>query len=185
MPAPKLILVGGSPATGKTTVSRKLGEATGIARVSLDEIKEALFDRVGYRNRAWSKQVGQIAFPAFQRLVEIHLERGDSVIADATFLWLDDARWIRELAARTGVELVLVWLTADPRVLRERFLTRANTSRHPGHCDSLDEVLAEFDERFFTKTFLPLPLGCPTCVVDTTDLGAVQHEEILSFVCAS
>lgn len=184
MPAPKLILVGGPPATGKTTVSQKLSEATGMARVSLDEIKEALFDLVGYRDRAWSKSMGRLAFHAFQGLIEMHLERGEAVIADATFLWLDDARWIREYAERYGAEPSLVWLTADPRVLRERFLARASTSRHPGHCDALEFVMDEFDERFFTKSFLPLPLGCRTHIVDTNDLNAVQHEEIISFVCA-
>ena len=43
-------------------------------------------------------------------------------------------------------------------------------------------MIAEFDERFFNKTFLPLPLNARTLVVDTTDVGAIDHEAILKHV---
>lgn len=178
----KLIVVGGSLATGKSTISSMIANETGFARVSLDEIKEALFDRVGYRDRAWSKEIGRIAFGAFRDCIELHLRRGDSVVADATFLWPDDADWVHAFAERSGAELILVWLTADPRVARERFVHRAKTTRHPGHNDALEEVLAEFDERFFSKTFLPLPIRARRLVVDTTDLSAVDHSAILRFI---
>lgn len=178
----KLIVVGGSLATGKSTISSMIAKETGFARVSLDEIKEALFDLVGYRDRAWSKEIGRIAFGVFRDCIELHLRRGDSVVADATFLWLDDADWVHAFSEQHGAELVLVWLTADPRVARERFIVRANTSRHPGHNDALEEVIAEFDERFFNKTFLPIPLRGRTLVVDTTDIANVDHGAIRRFV---
>lgn len=178
----KLIVVGGSLATGKSTISSMIAKETGFARVSLDEIKEALFDLVGYRDRAWSKEIGRIAFGVFRDCIELHLRRGDSVVADATFLWLDDAGWVHAFSEQHGAELVLVWLTADPRVARERFIVRANTSRHPGHNDALEEVIAEFDERFFNKTFLPIPLRGRTLVVDTTDIANVDHGAIRRFV---
>ena len=86
----KLVIVGGSLATGKSTISSNIADRTGMVRISLDEIKEALFDVVGYRDRAWSKEIGRIAFSVFKDCIELHLRRGDSVIADATFLWVDD-----------------------------------------------------------------------------------------------
>lgn len=178
----KLIVVGGSLATGKSTISTELARATGIARVSLDEIKEALFDVGGYRDRAWSKEIGRAAFPVFQHLIEMYLSRGESVIADATFLWLDDANWLHAYAERYGAELIQLWLSADPRVARERFIRRARTTRHPGHNDALESVLAEFDERFFQKTFIPLPLRARTMVLDTTDLSRIDHGAVRRFV---
>ncbi len=119
----------------------------------------------------------------FQRLVGMYLERGESVIAVATFLWPDDADWVEELAGRHQAELVQIWMTADPRAARERFIARAGTDRHPGHCDSLETVLAEFDERFFSRSFVPLPLSGRTLVVDTTDFSAVRFPDIIRFVC--
>lgn len=182
MDRPKLIIVGGSLATGKSTVSSRLSEQLGIQRVSLDEIKEALFDLGGFRDREWSKEIGRLSFPVFRELIGLHLARGESVIADATFLWLDDASWLHEFADTYGAELIQIWLTADPLVLRERFIERANTTRHPGHNDALESVMEEFDERFFNKTFIPLPLNGKTKIVDTTDFSTVDHDDILGWI---
>ena len=182
MARPKLIIVGGSLATGKSTISSQLSNKTGIQRVSLDEIKEALFDLGGFRDRDWSKEIGRLSFPVFRDLIALHLARGESVIADATFLWLNDADWLHEFADKYNAELIQIWLTADPLVLRERFIERAKTSRHPGHNDAIESVIEEFDERFFNKTFIPLPINAKTKIVDTTDLSAIDHDDILRWV---
>jgi len=182
MDRPKLIIVGGSLATGKSTISSRLSDKTGIQRVSLDEIKEALFDLGGYRDREWSKEIGRLSFPVFRDLIELHLSKGESVIADATFLWPDDLKWIHDFANKYNAEIKQIWLTADPLVLRGRFIERANTDRHPGHNDALEHVLDEFDERFFNKTFIPLPINGKTKIVDTTNLNDVDHDEILKWI---
>ena len=178
----KLILVGGSLATGKSTISSMLSSRTGIQRVSLDEIKEALFDLGGYKDRAWSKEIGRLAFPVFRDLIELHLQAGESVIADATFLWLSDLEWIHQFVEAYQVSVKQVWLTANPLVLRDRFIERARTTRHPGHNDALEDVLGEFDVRFFSKTFLPLPVNGETKIVDTTDVSTINHDEIVEWV---
>ncbi len=177
----KLIIIGGAPATGKTSLARTLQELTGIARVSMDEIKEALFDVVGYKDRAWSQEVGKMAWPVFQQTVHMYLDRGVSIIAEATFLYPDDADWLHALADRHGVELIQIWMTSNPIVARERFIHRANTIRHPGHNDALESVMEEFDERFFNKSFIPLPLRGRTRVIDTTQ-GYVGIEDVLDFI---
>lgn len=179
---PKLIVIGGSLATGKSTIAKYLEQETGIKRISMDDLKERLFDIGGYRDRAWSKRIGHIAWPVFQQLVELHLEQGEDVIAEATFLWPDDAVWINALASQFHADLFQIWMTADPVVARERFMHRANNERHPGHNDHVDHVIEEFDERFFKKRFDPLPLNGKTLVVDTTDFGAVVFATIMSFV---
>ena len=178
----KLIIVGGSLATGKSTLSHVLAQRLGIQRVSLDEIKESLFDVGGYRDREWSKQIGRLAFPVFRDLVGLHAARGESVVAEATFLWPADVEWLHGFAERFGVELVQIWLTADPHVTRDRFIARAQSMRHPGHNDALEAVLEEFDQRFFNKTFIPLPINGKTKIVDTTDFSTVNHDEILGWI---
>lgn len=178
----KLIIIGGTLATGKSTIAKYLEKETSIKRISMDELKERLFDIGGYRDRAWSKRIGHIAWGAFQQLVELHLEHGDDVIAEATFLWPDDPEWLQDIADRYHADIYQIWMTADPAVARERFVHRSNRERHPGHCDHLDHVIEEFDERFFQKRFNPLPLNGKTLVVDTTDFNVVNQEEILKFL---
>ncbi|MBI5369849.1 ATP-binding protein [Candidatus Uhrbacteria bacterium] len=178
----KLIIVGGSLATGKTTIAAALSNKTQITCVSMDVLKEHLFDVGGNRDRAWSKRIGHIAWQAFRQLIELHLEHHNDVIAEATFLWPGDADWIHEAAQTFGAELYQIWLTADPVVARERFIRRAQTERHPGHNDQVDHVMEEFDQKYFQHRFDPLPLKGETLVVDTTDFDAVDQEEICRFV---
>lgn len=105
----------------------------------------------------------------FQKFVHLHLDRGDSVIAEAIFLYPEDKDWLQDLAKAHGAELIQIWMTANPLVARERFIQRAGTTRHPGHNDSLETVLGEFDERFFNRSFIPHPINGKTFEVDTTE----------------
>lgn len=180
---PKLILVGGSLATGKSTLSSFLSKKLGYQRVSLDEIKETLFDIAGYSDRSWSKEVGRLAFSVFRDLIGMHLSRTSSIVADATFLWPSDVDWLERFVADHDIELVQIWLTADPRVLRERFVRRAKSGKHhPGHNDLLEHVIEEFDERFFNKSFIPLPLSGKTKIIDTTSFDDIDYDDLLSWL---
>ncbi len=182
MKRPKLIVIGGSLATGKSTLAKTIEEQTGVKRVSMDELKERLFDVGGYRDREWSKRIGALAWPAFKEMVELHLEHGDDVIAEATFLWPNDIDWIHKASDKHKADIHQIWMTADPRVARERFINRANNERHPGHCDSLEDVIEEFDQRMFNRTFIPHPVNGKTIVVDTTDFDKMDHEFIENFI---
>lgn len=179
---PKLIMIGGSLATGKTTLAGQVVEATGAQYISMDRIKENLFDVMGSFDRAWSKEVGRVAWPVFQNFIDLHLGRGESVVAEATFLWPDDKDWLLEICEKRGADLIQIWLTADPDVLRQRFVARANDDRHCGHCDGLPEVLEEFEQRFFNRTFIPHPIDVPTLVVDTSNFDEVDHDAVLRFL---
>ncbi|MFC1788111.1 AAA family ATPase [Patescibacteria group bacterium] len=179
---PKLVIVGGSLATGKSTISNEIAKQTGWQRVSMDEIKETLFDVGGYRDREWSQGIGRLAFPVFQELIGMHLSRGEHVIADATFLWPSDVEWLHDHADKHEAELVQIWMSADPRVARERFVARANKERHPGHNDALEHVLDEFDQRFFSKSFVPLPIRGETMIVDTTYSTNIDLNKIINFL---
>lgn len=181
MQKPRLIIIGGSLATGKSTVSEKVSVQLCVPIVSMDRIKEAFFGVGGFRDREWSKHIGRVAWSAFKEMVELYLSRGESVIAEATFTWADDKDWIEELQSRYGMDVFQVWLTSDPRVARQRFVDRMNSGNVCRHCDEIDEVLDEFDQRYFNRTFIPLPLSASTLIVDTTDRFP-DDEEILAFL---
>lgn len=179
----KLIIIGGSLATGKSTIAKYLEKELEIKRVSMDELKERLFDIGGYRDREWSKRIGQIAWPIFQEMVELHLEQNEDVIAEATFLWPDDRTWLEKMALKYSVDIYQIWMTANPQVARERFITRAQSlKRHPGHNDALEYVLEEFDQRFFNRTFISHPIKARTLVVDTTGFQDGWKESVSQFL---
>lgn len=178
----KLVIVGGSLATGKTTLAKKISDHTGFTWISKDAMKEALFDVIGYRNRQWSREVGALAFPLFVGVVEMFVSRGESIVTDAPLICESDIGWLNSLVEKHGVQIKQVHLTANPDVLRQRFIDRANTDRHPGHNDALETVLEEFDKKYFSKTFIPLPIKGETKIVDTTDFEQVNDEDIYSFI---
>lgn len=179
---PKLIVIGGAPATGKSVLAEKIQAATGFHRVSKDHLKEHLFDVIEYRDRQWSRELGILAFPLFMGIVEMYLKRGESVIIDNPFVHVDDLAWFEKFVELYDTQIIQIHLMADPTVLRQRFIERANIHRHPGHNDALEEVLDEFDARWFNKSFIPLPIGTKTKIVDTTDFGAMNHDEILQWI---
>ena len=179
----RLIVIGGSLATGKSTIAKFLEEQLHVKRISMDELKERLFDIGGYRDRTWSMQIGQLAWPVFQKMIELHLEQGEDVIAEATFLWPDDAGWLNTLIETYAIDVYQIWMTADPQILRQRFVERAQSlRRHPGHNDSLECVLEEFDQRFFNRTFIPHPIQAKTLIVDTTEFQDRWMEEVGRFL---
>lgn len=51
-PSPQVILVNGLPATGKTTLARRIATDLRLPLLAKDAIKETLFDTLGWSDRA-------------------------------------------------------------------------------------------------------------------------------------
>ena len=69
------ILIAGMPATGKTRFAHWLGRRRGIPCVSKDELKEILFDEVGFRSRAEKVKLGVAAMRMMYAFAEAHLQQ--------------------------------------------------------------------------------------------------------------
>lgn len=143
MPDPTLLLVTGLPCTGKTTLARALAAALGAPCFTKDEVKERLFDRLGWSDRPWSKTLSLAAFDLLFDAARACLAAPASVILEGNFDPDAESARYAALRAATPFDLVQVWLTCAPDVVVERFRARTGT-RHPGHVDAttLDEVAA-------------------------------------------
>ena len=58
-----LIIIWGLPCTGKTTLGPWLAKELGLPFVHKDGIKESLFESLGWKDRAWSKQLSSPPHP--------------------------------------------------------------------------------------------------------------------------
>jgi shikimate kinase len=131
------ILLVGLMGSGKSTVARLVGEATGRAVLDTDEMVEAA---AGMSVRRIIETLGEADFRARERtaLVEA-LDRGDVVVAAAggSVCSAESAALVR--ARRAARACVVVWLTAP---LAELALRTASGEHRPALDDGAEVALA-------------------------------------------
>ncbi len=132
-PPPELVAVGGLSGTGKSTLAATLaaqiGPCPGAVHLRSDLERKALFGRTemerlgaeGYTEAATARVYGTLIEKA-----ERVLAAGHGVIVDAVFAREDERRHLETAAAKAGLPLKGLWLTASPSVLMERVAQRRN-----------------------------------------------------------
>lgn len=129
----KLIIIAGMPATGKSTVAGKLGKALGMPILEKDDIKEEMFDTIGYADLTQKRALDAAATNILLRNAETLLKSGVSLILVNNF---DSAMapTVQSMIDRCGCRCVTVFLNGDPEVLYQRYVERdKKNSRHLGH----------------------------------------------------
>jgi len=117
---PVFVVVSGLPGTGKSFFSRKLAGRMPFLIIESDEMRKALFPYPDY-----SAEESSRLFKALHSLIEGLLREGISVILDATNLVEFHRERLYHIGDKTGVKLILVWVTAPAEVVRERLKRRA------------------------------------------------------------
>lgn len=142
---PRLVLVGGSPGTGKSTLAEALGAAHGWAVVRSDVVRRELAGRpaVGPPSGAGARtddriEAGAYAPAATDAVYAALLDRarealgaGDSVVLDASWRTTAHRAAAADLARVTGARLDALRCTAPEGVCRERVRRRAAAGRDP------------------------------------------------------
>ncbi|GFZ83214.1 hypothetical protein GCM10011403_28420 [Pseudohongiella nitratireducens] len=149
-----VIVVSGSPASGKTTVAQWLASKINIPLLSKDDYKERLFDKFGIDDRAWSKRLGKISFNQLCRDVRCHVARGNSFILESAFR-SDDGEALSEMLISRPV--IHAHCVIPPSLALTRFRIRARTQgRHKGHADetNLKELSLILEEEKFEPSII-------------------------------
>ncbi len=150
-----LTIILGSPASGKTTLARRLAADLGVACLCKDDVKEALFEQLGTGDRAWSRRLSEASFAALARLAATQLAVGTSCIVEGNLRPAHGAVWAGLLEAHRAA-VRQVWCHCTPALIRERFAARR---RHPGHLDA-GQLAGELEASAAQPpTFLEIPGG--------------------------
>jgi aminoglycoside phosphotransferase family enzyme/predicted kinase len=128
----RLTLVGGGPGSGKSTLARGISDRTGWAVVRSDEVRKDLVG-VGHEQHLtsaigegiYSEATNRATYAAMLDRTRLLLERGESVILDATWRDADARRAAAELAEGTSSQLVEIRCDAPIAVRQERVGQRA------------------------------------------------------------
>lgn len=177
-----LVIISGLPATGKTVLSRKLAQHTGLPLLSKDTIKEILFNGVGHGDRAWGEKLNVPTYDLLDYVVEQEVAAKHSLIIETPY----DSDFRKEkylaLQEKYGFTCIQVLCYAEPQVLIQRFIDRIGASdRHPGHNDAaaLEDFKASIREAGKVE---PLPLKGKVYEIDMTDFAAVNETELFKHV---
>jgi predicted kinase len=127
-PAAVLIILG-SPASGKTTLATRLATDLEIPCYSKDAVKEALFATLGVGDREWSRRLSAASFAAVLELARAQVQGGGACIVEGNWRQAH-APALREIGARCGQ----IRLFVGAEEARRRFQAR---HRHAGHLDAM------------------------------------------------
>jgi predicted kinase len=131
--AAKLTIILGSPASGKTTLARRLGLQWSVPVLCKDDVKEALFDSLGQGDRAWSRRLSEASFTTLVHLAQRQLSLGQSCIVEGNWRAVN-LPGIELVLRESGARVVQIWCCANPAEIVRRFTAR---TRHAGHLDAL------------------------------------------------
>lgn len=166
MKLPALIVVCGAPASGKTTLARRLSRDLGLPLLEKDTIKESLAEVIEVVDRAASKEVGAASFRVLYDLAFGMLSQGADVVIEANLTRRYATSELERLASIS--QLAVVQCVADREVVEQRYRDRhAEAVRHAAHfdLDALPDLLAGLDAGDFDLT----ALGFRTITVRTDD----------------
>ena len=164
---PFVIVISGLPATGKSTLAKRIGTDLKIPVISRDEVRSANFDGTPAAMRSLTRTV--------HAALGSVLADGGSAVLDGNFNTAEHSDGLADLVRAHGAVAIEVCLWGDVDVLRKRFAERA--------APPLTEGLRPYFEKVVHRERRPvLSDAVRTMEFDTTDFGDLNYEEILATI---
>lgn len=189
-----LILLAGYPATGKSTFCKRLlARHPGIPVIAPDDIKEEVWDEVGFDTEGEKASLEAEVWRRYYSSIEECMGCGSAIITDYPFS--DKQRpTLSKLVDRYGYHAITVRFVGDLAAIYQRSRARdLSQSRHLGHImshyhkgdclgdRSQADALVTFDilkDRCIGKGYGVFQLG-DLIEVDATDLSRIDNDAII------
>ncbi len=124
---PMLWVVCGMPASGKSTISEELANAFGIKVFNSDVIRKKMFGSImPFETGIYSNGATSLTYGRLLLLAQEEIEKGNSVILDATFKTAHHRNEANLLAKDMDADIMFVECVAPENLLKKRLLLREN-----------------------------------------------------------
>jgi predicted kinase len=126
---PALVLVGGLPGTGKSSLAEFLAARAGFSLVRSDVVRKELAGReptARLEDRFYSAEWNERTYAECLQRAENEFWEGQRVVVDATFREDKRRQAFFEAAVRWGVPALLLVCRASPATVRQRLSARRN-----------------------------------------------------------
>jgi aminoglycoside phosphotransferase family enzyme/predicted kinase len=173
----RLVLVGGLPGTGKTTVAHGLADRFGAVVLSSDRVRKELagldpLERAGagFRDGIYSPEHTDALYAELLHRAEELLGRGESVVLDASWTAATHRDRAADVARRTSSTLIQLRCHTDRDTADRRILARTG-----GPSDATAAIAAAMEHTADTwPGSIPLPTAGP--LSETLDRAATAWE---------
>tara|TARA_Y100001935_G_scaffold123388_1_gene102533 strand:- start:247 stop:888 length:642 start_codon:yes stop_codon:yes gene_type:complete len=198
-----IIILQGGPATGKTTLGKKVAKEFQFPYFSKDNIKELIFDYIGLpttpalfsdntsQNTSDDENEGKLSGMKMDeasvailfQLIEAHIQVKKSCIIDCTFDEIHSSTF-KKLKSKYFFFPIQIYCYADLDVLSQRYKERAETrERHPGHFDNL--LLQSFLEDPSRYDLRPLDIEGAMFSINTTNHSSKDYDQLIDSISKS
>jgi aminoglycoside phosphotransferase family enzyme/predicted kinase len=142
----RVVLVGGGPGTGKTTVANEIADRFNWSVVDSDTLRKDLrgIDHndhdVDRHPDLYDRATTSETYSLLCAQADVLLAAGESVVLDATWIDDDHRMMARAMAQRHGAELVEFECRLDPAIARQRIIERAWNDASDATPELVDEM---------------------------------------------
>lgn len=153
---PCLILIGGLPGTGKSTLAHALAQQAGFRVIRSDVVRKELAGahgddcRTEFGQGIYTAEWTRRTYSECLRRAEAGLFHGDRVLVDANFREENDRRVFLDVGRRWGVPTVFLLCQADREIVRDRLAHRCGDASDADW--SIYETAVETWEEMGTET---------------------------------
>ncbi|MEZ4565769.1 MAG: AAA family ATPase [Desulfobacterales bacterium] len=152
---PRLWVVCGMPASGKSTIAEALGRRLMARVISSDRVRKDMFglasekaEHLGFEADIYAKDATRQTYNRMMDIAEADIAKGNSVVLDATFGDAEYRRAALLLAKGAGAGILFIECTVAEDLMEQRLKEREVA-------DTISDArLVHFD--FFKKNFEPL-----------------------------
>jgi glucokinase len=171
----KALLINGPPASGKTTIAKQLVHILQCPLLSLDTIKEVLFEHLGVGDREFNRKLGNTSLSIIWSITR-EMPIDAFVMIEAWFGSSATKGIEGQLEAVNVHKVAEIWCHAPSEILATRYLQRVG-ERHHGH--PAEAYASELIK--LAKTAAPLGIGS-VLSIDTSRELTTAPEDMAAWV---